>query len=364
MRRFLSCGIFLVPLVAGALLVAGCGRNGKDKSSDKSARATTAKVERRDLDFAVEVSGDLRPSVQVDVKAEVSGKIKKIPIVLGQTVKKDTLLLELDDSDLLTEKASTQIEIDGMKLQLSKASLNAERARQLLASDLIPQQDADNLKLDAEIAVNGLDKARKKLQTVEDKLTKTRILAPLDGVVVTLPVVEGQVVVGGPSVSAGTPLMTMANLSEMLISTHINQMDVTRMKVDQAVQVTVDAFEGLVLAGKISFVAPVATIKNNIKGFAVDVLVASCDSQVRPGMSANVKIPISKVQAALSVPIETVFREGDKRVVYVKEGERFARREVEIGVTTTDRTEIRKGLQEGEIISLTRPKEEGARPAG
>lgn len=347
--------------LAAALAVSGCGSKESIPSRDGAGQPgngdQTAKVERKDLDFVVEVIGDLRPSVQVDVKAEVSGKIKKIHVDVGQAVKREAPLLELDDYDLLTERASTIIEIDGARLQLSKASVNAKRAQELLASELVSKQDAENLKLDADIAANNLERATKRLQTVEDKLTKTRIASPIDGVVTTLPVVEGQVVVGGPSVSAGTLLMTLANLTDMLISTHVNQMDVTRMKEGQGVEVTVDAFEGTKLGGKIQLVAPIATIKNNIKGFAVDILVTSQDRRIRPGMSANVRIPIAHAKGALSLPIQAVFREGDKRFVFVKNGEKFERRKVEVGLTTSDRAEIKGGVQEGEVVSLIRPKE-------
>jgi RND family efflux transporter MFP subunit len=350
-------------LLAAALALAacGCGPKAPGPSKDGAGRRgngdQTAKVERKDLDFAVEVTGDLRPSVQVDVKAEVSGKIKKIHVDIGQTVKRGAPLLELDDYDLLTERSSTAIEIDGAKLQLSKASVNAKRALELLASDLVSKQEAENLKLDADIAANSLDRATKRLQTVEDKLAKTRISSPIDGVVTTLPVVEGQVVVGGPSVSTGTLLMTLANLTDMLISTHVNQLDVTRMKEGQSVEVTVDAFEGSKLGGKVQLIAPIATIKNNIKGFAVDILVTSQDRRVRPGMSASVRIPIARAAAALSVPVEAVFRDGEKRFVYVKSGDRFEKRTVEVGLSTSDRAEVKGGLQEGEVVSLVRPKE-------
>ncbi|MCC7518107.1 MAG: efflux RND transporter periplasmic adaptor subunit [Verrucomicrobiae bacterium] len=343
-------------LLVAAVALGGCGPKSvapaKDGSGVRGNGDLTARIERRDLDFDVEVTGDLRPSVQVDVKAEVSGKIKKILVEVGQSVKRKTPLLELDDYDLLTERASTMIEIEGAKLQLSKASVNAKRAQELLAGGLVSKQEAENLKLDADIAANNLDRAAKRLQGVEDKIVKTRIASPIDGVVTTLPVVEGQVVVGGPSVSAGTLLMTLANLTDMLISTHVNQMDVTQMREGQAVEVTVDAFEGLKLGGKIQLIAPIATIKNNIKGFAVDILVTSQDRRIRPGMSANVHIPIAHVKDVLSVPVEAVFREGKKRYLLLKNGEKIERREVEVGLSTSDRAEIKSGAQEGDVVSL------------
>lgn len=343
-------------IVCLALSWSGCFQNKSTTSSNASKRVPSTQVQRQDLDFTLDVIGDLRPSVQVDVKAEVSGRVKTLPVTLGQTVKRGDLLVELDDTDLLTEKSSTQVEIDGSRLQVKKANLAADRARQLVAEKLIPQQEADNLLLDAEIARNALDRAKKKLQSVEDKLSKTRIVAPLDGAIIALPIVEGQVVVGGPSVSTGTLLMTIAKLSEMLISTHVNQIDVTRMKVGHSVEVSLDAFEQMKIHGKICFIAPVATIKNNIKGFGVDILVANPDPRIRPGMSANVQIPIAKVDQALSVPIEAIFNEDGRRVVYLKNKTGVERREVEVGLVTSERAEIKNGVKEGETILLVRPE--------
>lgn len=333
-----------------------CHRNGSAGTANKKSPIETAVVERRDLDLSIDVVGDLNPSVRVDVKPEVTGRVKSIHVKAGQGVKKGDLIVELDDTDLLTSRATAQTDIEGSKLQLDKASLAAGRAKKLVAEELISQEEADNKRLEAEIAKNNLEKAVKKLQQVEDQLIKIRIRAPMSGTVIELPIVEGQVVMGGATSSANTVLMTLANLDEMLIAVHVNQIDVVRMKEGQTVQVTLDAFEGVALSGKVSFIAPLATVKNNIKGFSVNILVTNTDPRIRPGMSANVKVPISKVKSALAVPIEAVFREGGKRVVYRKEGEEFKRTEVEIGMVTTDRTEIKAGLKEKDVIALTPPE--------
>lgn len=334
-----------------------CLKKPKSESALESQRQT-AIVDRQNLDFAVEVIGELSPSLQVEVKAEVSGKVKSIRKTLGESVKAGDLVVELDDTELITKKSSAETEIEGAKLALRKVVMEAERNQQLVDADLISKKEADNSQLDAEIARNNLDKVMKALQSVEDLLLKTRILAPIDGTVIEEPIVERQVVIGGPSAATGTLLMKLAKLDEMLISTHINQIDVTRMEVGQLVNVTVDAFEGIRLQGKIVFIAPVAILKNNIKGFPVAILVASSDPRMRPGMSANVKIPISKAASVLAVPIEAIFREGKKRMVYLQKNSTFSPNEVEIGLVTSDRVEIKSGLKEGDVVALSRPKME------
>ncbi len=223
-------------------------------------------------------------------------------------------------------------------------------------ADLISKEEADNKRLDAEISKNNLEKAVKRLQASEDKLKKTRILSPIDGIIISLPIVEGQVAIGGPTAAQGTVLMKVANLSAMKISTHINQVDVARMKESQTAKITVDALEDIQLSGEVCFIAHVATIKNNIKGFTVDVLVQNPDPRIRPGMSANVSLPIVHAENALSIPIEAVFYNGSKKVVYLKKDKELETREIEVGVVTSSWAEIKSGLKAGDIVSLTRPK--------
>lgn len=327
----------------------------KPASSAKSSQLATVEV--RDLHLEIETIGDLRPSTQVEVKIEIpNGRIKKIHVRTGREVQKGDLLVELDDSDLRIQKSSAETEIEGTELSLQKAALAAKRAKQLVEADLISQAEADNLRLDAEIAENNLTKARKKLQLVEDNISKTKVSAPISGSVIELPVIEGQVVIGGSSAAAaGTVLMRLANFSQMVISVHINQVDVTRIRLGQNVKVTVEGFEDINLSGEIVFIAPVASLKTNVKGFAVEILVSSPDERIRPGMSARVKIPIAEVKNATTVPIEAVFKNRNKRVVYVKDGDQFTKRSVELGVITADCAEIKAGVKVGEQISLTKP---------
>jgi HlyD family secretion protein len=339
-------------LVLIAAFLAACAE--KQTSSTKDSELATVSV--RDLKLEIETIGDLRPSTQVEVKIEIpNGRIKKIHVRTGVEVQRGDLLVELDDNDLRIQKSSAETEIEGSDLALQKAALAAKRAKQLVEADLISQAEEDNLRLDAEIAANNLTKARKKLQLVEDNISKTKVLAPIAGSVIELPVVEGQVVIGGSSAAAaGSVLMKLANLSQMMISVHINQVDVTRLRLGNKVKVSVEGFEDINLSGEVVFIAPVATLKTNIKGFPVEILVSSPDERIRPGMSARVKIPVAEVKDVTTVPIEAVFKQKNKRVVYVKDGEKFTKRAVELGLITSDLAEVKSGVKAGEKISLTK----------
>src|SRR5258707_12486378 len=112
----------------------------------------------------------------------------------------------------------------------------------------------------------------------------TRIVAAFDWPVLTRPVSVGQAVSGSAGFNSGTEVMTIANLKNMIVSAHVNQADVTRMKTGQQVDLEVEAVPGLKFKGLVDRIAPQATIKNNIKGFETQILLKAIDPRVRPGM--------------------------------------------------------------------------------
>ncbi len=351
----------LLVLFAIAALLGGGWYYFKDKlpSSTKDQPSLdhfTAVAEKRNLDFTVEISGDVAPASQLDVKSEVGGKLKVLHVIPGQTVKQGEILVEIDDTDLLSEKDSADTEIEGAKLSMEKSKKNYERSRELFEEKLISREVYDNLTAEYQISENSLVKAQRKLQLVTDKLRKTRVIAPSEGTVLTVPVIEGQVVIAAASVNSGTTLMTIANLSKLLVETHINQVDVAKIELNQDVKLRAESLKDLELEATVSFIAPVATVKNNVKGFQVQALIENPSPRLRPGMTVNVSIPIAAANDAVSVPISAVFKgEGKKKVVYVRNGESTEQREVKVGITNTDHAQIIKGVTEGEEVLLVEP---------
>jgi RND family efflux transporter MFP subunit len=344
----------LAALAGGGWYFAGAKVSGPDKTATQSDRL--ARAEKRDIESSIEVSGDITPAYQLDVKSEVGGKVKALHVVPGQSVKQGDLLAEIDDRDLLTEKETALTEIEGAKLSVGKAQRNFERSRDLFAEKLISREVYDNQTAEYELAQNSLVKAERKLQLVEDRLRKTRVLSPTDGTVLTAPVIQGQVVIAAASVNNGTTLMTIANLSRLLIEMHINQVDKAKLSLEKVVQIRTEALKDETMDAHISFIAPIATTKNSIKGFQVQALIDNPDSRLSPGMTVTLTIPIAHVEDAISVPVNAVFRsEGNKKVVYVKNGDTTEKREVKVGVTNIDHAEILTGVKEGEQILLVEP---------
>ena len=336
-------------------------------ASGADAHPTTAVVETRDIHFAVSAAGEIGPADQVSVRPEINGKILTLPVDIGDRVKKDSVLFTLDDQDLQTDRSSKLIEIEAAKLQLEKAKRDYERSKQLYADKLISQELFDDTKTQYELARNALERTEKALHLVEYQLTKTQILAPFDCTVLTRPVSVGQAVSGSGGFNSGTEVLTIANLTEMVINAHINQADVTRLKIGEQVEVQVEAVAGLKVAGTVERIAPQATIKNNIKGFAARILLKGIDPRVRPGMTSNVQIPVASADNVVAVPLAAVFTETNpetgqtERYVFVKKEDGFERRSVQIGVSDYFYAEIQNGLSPGEVVALELPEEEKSR---
>ena len=342
--------------VIGGGLYAGKGKLFSRQNDQETPDKYLARAEKRDIDFSVEVSGDVMHATQLDIKAEVGGKVKKMHVLPGQTVKKGDLLAEIDDSVLLTDKDGALTEIEGAKLGMEKAKKNYERSRDLFEQKLVSQELFDNMTAEFQIAENNLVKSQKKLQQVEDQLHFAKVVAPSNGTVLTVPVVEGQVIIAAASVNSGTTLMTIADLRKLLVQTHINQVDVARIELSQPVKLRAESLKDLEMEATISFIAPVATVTNNVKGFDVQALIDKPSSRLRPGMTVNMTVPIARADDALSVPISAVFKgEGNKKIVYVRKGETTEKREVKIGVTNIEHAQILQGVSEGEQILLVEP---------
>ncbi|MDB6153079.1 MAG: Efflux transporter, family, subunit [Chthoniobacteraceae bacterium] len=325
------------------------------KTAERADRRVT-RAEKRDIDLTVEISGDVAPEITLDVKSEVGGKIKGLHIEAGAVVKEGDLLVEIDDHDLLSERETALAEIEGTKLQVDRDKKNFTRGKDLFEAKLISLEVFDNLSSTLAISENSYSKAMRKLQLVDDRLSKTKVLAPMAGTVLTRPVSEGQVVIAAASVNSGTTLMTIANLSRLLVETHINQIDVARIELNQVVQLRAESLKDSELEARIIFIAPVASIKTNVKGFQVRALIEKPVAQLRPGMTVSVKVPIARADDAIAVPIAAVFKgDGMSKVVYVRSGESSEKRQVKVGVTNVDYAQILTGLKEGEEILMVEP---------
>lgn len=329
----------------------------------EAAPPKTALVIQTNIAFAVSAAGEISPAEQVSVRPEINGRIELLPVDVGDRVRKGDLLFALDDKELQQQKASALTGIERARLELDQAERNYRRSEELFAENLISKELYENARTTRDLARNSLDRAQRELALIDERLTKTKVVAPFDCTVLTRPVSIGQAVSGSGGFNSGTEVLTIADLNSMVINAHINQADVPRLHVNQEVEVAVEAVAGLTVTGVVERIAPQATIKNNIKGFAARILLRNVDPRVRPGMTANIKIPVASADNVLAVPLAAVFTEKDpetgqyERFVYVVRNGAFEKRPVKVGVSDYFFAEIQEGLSPGETVAIEMPRE-------
>ncbi len=327
-------------------------------ASPNPGRASSAVIETRSIRFAVSAAGDIGPAEQVSVRPEVNGKIEDLPVDVGDAVKKDALLFKLDDRDLQIEHDGQLKSVERTRLELGQAEREFKRAQDLFSNRLISQELFEDARTKFDLAKNALDRAQKSLDLVVDRLRRTRVTAPFDCTVLTRPVSVGQAVSGSGGFNAGTEVLSIANLSDLVINAHINQADVTRLTVGQEVNVTIEAIPGLRIRGQVERLAPQSTIKNNIRGFAARILLKDVEKIVRPGMTANISIPVASADNVVAAPLAAVFTETNpetrqvERYAYVRRGEEWEKRRIDIGVSDYFFAEVTRGLSAGDEVSL------------
>ncbi len=341
-------------LGAGAYLMLK-GPHSADVNRGVKERQKTAAVRYGDIDFEVTVAGNIEPSEQVSVRPEINGRIARLAVDIGDRVKEGAVLFTLDDKELQNQRSSSETEIDRARLDVEKADRNHERNRKLFLDKFISEELFDDSRIDYELAKNALERAQKGLLIIEEKLSKTQILAPFDCTVLLRPVSVGQAVSGSGGIGGGTEVLAIADLNHLVINAHVNQVDVIRLKVGQIVSVRIEAIFGLNVQGKIGRIAPQAIVKNGIKGFSARVLLQEIDGRVQPGMTANMTIPVHSALNVLTVPLAAVFTDQDDHYVFVRAANGSERRDIEIGVADYRQVEIVSGLQVDETVWLEQP---------
>lgn len=362
MRRNFLAPLFAVLLVAGGLYWGWKTYQASQAAKKVVKRELTTTVQRRTIVKTVTASGDIQPETKIEIKAEVGARILKIHVELGDIVKEGQLLIELDDRELSSQKTSSEREVQAAKTRRERYDRDFVRAQNLYDKNLLSLEAYQQVQTDLDLAKNDYLRAQSQLEIAEDRLSKTRIKAPQEGKILELPAVEGQVVVPAASVNAGTVLMSIADLSKMIISTHVNQIDIASLRPGMPVTFNLDSIREKIFQGTIKDIAPMASIKNNVKGFEVKVLINTLDPLLRPGMTANIESKVEEAANVLAVPLSAIFNDQDgRKVAYVKvpDNETPQKREVQIGLSNIEFVEIKSGLQDQDTVLLTRPSAKG-----
>ncbi len=304
--------------------------------------------------------GRVRAVFSTELRAEVNGRIIKLLVDDGQTVKRDQEILRLDQQDLLTQLQEAERNIEAAKLKAERSRRDYERFADLQRRGLIASKDFDDARITLSLAENDSAVAEARAANLRDKLAKTVIRAPHEGTLLLHDLTEGQVITGVGAQNGGTLLGEVADLSALMVRTNINEIDVARLKLEESARVRIDPLRNVMMTGTIKRIATSATESavDRTRVFPVDVVLDTTDPRLRPGMSATVTFTLAHADDTPSVSLSAVFSNADfVHYVFVKTPGSFEVRPIEIGIADTRRVQILSGLQAGDEVALARPLE-------
>ena len=347
---------------------------------EKSIKVSVEKVEKHDLASTISASGEVKPKKNVNISAQVPGRIIKIGVEEGQRVKAGDFLMKLDSTqyEANAERDRALIHLYRTELIKAEARLNKdknfyERQKKLYDEKLLSNEQLEEAKTLYEISKAQqqsiryqIDQAQASLQSSMDNLRKTAYNSPIDGIITSLRVEEGEIAMIGTMNNPGTVLMTIADLSVMEVEVEVDETDVIGIKIGHQAEVKVDALPDQTINGKVTEIGSSAlqklTSSQESKDFKVIITLENPPANLKPGLSASADITTAEKKDVLAVPISALVlreKEEDEKEkndeeeegVYVVENSRVKFYPVEKGIMGEMMIEIISGLEEGyEIV--------------
>jgi len=285
--------VVVVAIIGGVVLLLGSRRK-----SDPKYR--TAKVDRGDVTQTVTATGALSAMTTVKVGSQVSGIIAKLHSDFNGQVKKGDLLAELDPTPFQEKVAANRAALDKAVVEMRNSEISLRRQAALQKEGLSPQADFDSAKAAYNAARAAVAQAQAALNQANTDLRNSKIVAPIDGVVVDRQYDVGQTVAA--SFQAPTLFTIAQDLTKMQVSADVSESDIGQIKVGERVRFTVDAFPEREFRGKVSQIRLNATVNQNVVTYPVIVEVDNTDLLLRPTMTANVSLDVATVRNVLRIP--------------------------------------------------------------
>lgn len=357
-------------------------------SREKAVKVTTDKVKKQDITSIISASGEIKPKKNINISALVAGRIVKIGVKEGQEVKAGDFLLQIDPTYFEAQVDRIRANINQFKAELIRAEAQYrrdksyyERQKQLFDSSLISKDQLEGARVQYEVSSATLQSLRYQIKQAEanlkstlDDLKKTTYTSPIDGMVTSLRVEEGEVAIVGTMNNPGTVLLTIADLSIMEVEVEVDETDVVNVKIGQTSRIKVDAFPDQVFKGQVTEIGSSALDKTTLgsqesRNFKVVITLEDSGHQLKPGLSASADIIVAEKKDVPAVPIAAlVIREPKKNEekgqaarptsekvreeegVFLIENSRARFQPVKKGIMGGMMVEIVSGLEEGQEI--------------
>ncbi len=320
----------------------------------------TAAVAPANIMNSITATGTIEPVTSVTVGTQVSGIVSKLFVDYNSVVKKGQVIAELDKTNLKSQLNTAKTQLATAQSQLNYQTANYKRYKTLFEKGLVAADDFDNAKLSYTQAKEQVASAKEEVQRAQTNLGYATITSPIDGVVLSKSVEEGQTV----AASFSTPeLFTIAqDLTNMQVVADVDEADIGDVKEGERVTFTVDAYPDDTFEGEVKQVRQEATTTNNVVTYEVVISAPNADLKLKPGLTANVTIYTAERKGVLSVPskalrftpqketvgkMKIVDAANAKNKVWTIEGNSIVAHKVNIGMTDGTNTQIVGGIAEG-----------------
>jgi HlyD family secretion protein len=335
-RKKLLAGLLAVALAAAGAAVY------YQRSSAPVATEAVAAVGRGDIRATVSATGTISAVNSVEISSRVTGLITELRVKENDIVKAGQVLVVLDDT-------AARAQLAQYRAQLTNYTATYERSKKLTAIGAQSTQQLDSDRTNYLVSQANYD-------NYASQLDYYVIKSPIDGIVVGTPTPAGQTVAQG--ISSPQVIMTVADLSKMKIKVMVDESDIGKVKLGQAVSFTVDAYVDKTFTGTITLISRSATTTSNVVYYPVYVEVASPEGLLYPSMTARVTINVGESRNALLVPLSAVKEEKGRKYVQVSAGGKSQNVLVETGLSDDENIEIKNGLSDGDqiILPVDKPK--------
>ena len=348
-------------IVAGVIIIALAvyALSGSKKKEEISFE--TVAVAPANIMNSITATGTIEPVTSVTVGTQVSGIVSKLYVDYNSVVKKGQVIAELDKTNLMSQLNTAKTQLATAQSQLNYQTTNYNRYKTLYQKGLVAADEYDNAKLSYTQAKEQVASAKEEVQRAQTNLGYATITSPIDGVVLSKSVEEGQTV----AASFSTPeLFKIAqDLTNMQVVADVDEADIGDVKEGERVSFTVDAYPDDTFEGTVKQVRQEATTTNNVVTYEVVISAPNADLKLKPGLTANVTIYTAERKGVLSVQskalrftpqketvgkMKIVDQTGNaKNKVWTIEGKNIVAHKVNIGMTDGTNTQILNGISAG-----------------
>ena len=351
-KVWIAIGIVAIVIIAYLML-----SGGKKK---ETISIETAKAEIASIHTSITATGTIEPVTSVTVGTQVSGIVSRLYVDYNSIVKKGQVIAELDRTNLISELTAQKASLASAQSSLNYQQSNYERYKTLYDKGLVSADEFESARLQYEQAKQQVAQSRESVQRAQTNLGYATITSPIDGIILSKSVEEGQTV----AASFNTPeLFVIAqDLTDMRVIADIDEADIGGVKDGQRVSFTVDAFPDDTFEGAVTQVRQEAATESNVVTYEVVISAPNADLKLKPGLTANVTIFTMEKNNVLAVPAkalrfmpnEALLKKGEiiedcdaPHKLWTKEGDVFKAHKVEVGTSNGVTTEILSGIEPG-----------------